>query len=262
MFILIAVFIVTVISGLVAVTGGNGLILMPTLLMMNFDIKEIMVLIRVSAVVFVLFNLFAIIKDRKVPSFGKKDLFITTISCLSVLSSIAILSKLDNTTLMFAISIILIGLFLLVIFKPQNKIFNQILIVVLPIFSGICGSAVGGAGLIISILYTLLGAEPVEAVQKRIIPSLIIQIISFIAFLHQGINVDMTLLLTVIIATAIAGYLNMKIFMKLSPKNGKILFYASFCFSLFNLIEDALENLLHGIGMDWENLPSLIAKYL
>ena len=47
------------------VTGGNGLILMSSLLMMNYDIKEVMVLIRVSAVVFVLlFNLFALINGK------------------------------------------------------------------------------------------------------------------------------------------------------------------------------------------------------
>jgi len=37
----------------VAVTGGNGLILMPSLLMMNYDLKQIMVLVRVAAAVFV-----------------------------------------------------------------------------------------------------------------------------------------------------------------------------------------------------------------
>lgn len=255
---LFGVFIVTIISGLVAVTGGNGLILMPSLLMMNYDIKEVMVLIRVSAVVFVLFNLFALISGKQIPKFDKRDLTITVTSCLSVILSIFLLSKLDNTSLMFIISIILIGLFLLVMFKPKGSYLAGFFMCTLPIFAGICGSAVGGAGLIISILYTLLGSTHVEAVQKRIIPSLIIQILSFVTFLSQGINVSTSLLITVIIATAISGYLNMKIFLNLSPKNGKILFYASFIFSIGNLLEDAFENILEAKGLDWINIVHIL----
>jgi uncharacterized membrane protein YfcA len=251
---LFAVFVVTVISGLVAVTGGNGLILMPSLLMMNYDIKEVMVLIRVSAVVFVLFNLLALINGKQIPKFDKRDLTITIISCLSVLLSILLLTKLDNTSLMFIISIILIGLFLLVLFKPKGSYLTVCFVCTLPIFAGICGSAVGGAGLIISILYTLLGSSHIEAVQKRIIPSLIIQVLSFVTFMSQGINVSINLLIVVIIATAISGYLNMKIFLKLTPKNGKRLFYASFIFSIANLLEDAFENILEAKGLDWVNL--------
>ena len=43
---LCGVFIVTVLSGLVAVTGGNGLILMPSLLIMNYNVREVMVLVQ------------------------------------------------------------------------------------------------------------------------------------------------------------------------------------------------------------------------
>lgn len=259
---LCSVFIVTVLSGLVAVTGGNGLILMPSLLILNYDIKEVMVLIRISAVVFVMFNLFALINGKQIPKFDKKDLLITILSCVSVLISILLLSKLDNTNLMFLISIILISLFLLIIFKPKSTSLAGFFICVLPIFAGICGSAVGGAGLIISILYTLLGSSHIEAVQKRIIPSLIIQILSFAIFMSQGIKVPITLLITVVIATAISGYLNMKIFLNLSPRNSKILFYASFIFSIANLLEDAVENILESKGMDWINLVHLFNHIL
>ena len=255
---LVIVFILTVVSGLVAVTGGNGLILMPALLMMDFDIKQILVLVRVSAVVFVAFNLLALVRSKNSISFKKTDLFITLVSCVTVLLSITFLNKLDNTSLMFIISVILIGLFLLVVFKPKGNKLYWVFILLLPIFAGICGSAVGGAGLIISILYTLLGASPVEAVQKRIIPSLIIQILSFVVLFSQGIKVDTSLMCIVIIATAISGYLNMRIFMKLSPRNGKILFYASFIFSIANLLEDAVENILVAKGMDWMNLLTFI----
>lgn len=251
---LCSVFIVTVISGLVAVTGGNGLILMPSLLIMDYDIKEVMVLIRVSAVVFVMFNLFALINSKQIPKFDKRDLVITVISCTSVLFSILLLSRLDNTSLMFIISIILIGLFILVLFKPKGNNLTWLFMCTLPIFAGVCGSAVGGAGLIISILYTLLGSSHIEAVQKRIIPSLIIQILSFTIFMSQGINVSTSLLITVVVATAISGYLNMKIFMNLSPKNSKILFYASFIFSIANLLEDAIENMMGTKDLDVMNL--------
>ncbi len=256
--ILIVVFILTVASGLVAVTGGNGLILMPALLMLDFDIKQILVLVRVSAVVFVAFNLLAMIRTKNVVSFRRQDLFITLISCATVLLSITFLNKLDSTVLMFIISIMLIILFLLVILKPKTNSFSWIFILFLPIFAGICGSAVGGAGLIISVLYTLLGASPVQAVQKRVIPSLIIQIIAFATFVSQGVRVDIRLMLVVIIATAISGYLNMKIFMNLSPRNGKILFYLSFLFSIGNLLEDVVENVLTNMGADW----SYLSKFL
>ena len=59
------------------------------------------------------------------------------------------------------------------------------------------------------------------------------------------------------LATAIAGYLNIKIFMQLKPKTGKILFYASFLFSMFNLLEDAIENILTAHNMDWLDLIHL-----
>ncbi len=251
---LTAVFLITLLSGLVAITGGNGLILMPSLLILGFDIKEILILIRTSAVVFVLFNLLALIQDKKVPALNKKDLFITILSSVTVILSSSLLTKLNDTILMLAITTILSGLFLLVIFKPKGKILNQIFIIVLPFFAGICGSAVGGAGLIITILYTLLGASPKESVQKRIIPSLTIQIIAFISLMNQGINVNYPTLCVIIIATAIAGYLNMKIFMMLKPRAVKILFYTSFIFSIFNLIEDAIENILFTHHMDWANL--------
>ncbi len=259
---LCAVFIVTVLSGLVAVTGGNGLILMPSLLILNYDIKEVMVLVRISAVVFVLFNLFALINGRQIPKFDKRDFTITIASCVSVLLSILFLSKLDNTSLMFLISVILIGLFFLILFKPKGTYLSGFFMCALPIFAGICGSAVGGAGLIISILYTLLGSSHVEAVQKRIIPSLIIQILSFATFMGQGINVSVNLLIIVIIATAISGYLNMKIFLNLSPKNSKRLFYASFIFSIANLLEDAIENIMDARGFDWINLIHLLKNIL
>lgn len=255
---LLGVFTVTVISGLVAVTGGNGLILMPSLLMMNYDIKEVMVLVRVGAVVFVTFNLFALISNKRIPKFDRRDFSITAVSCISVLCSILLLSRLDNTSLMFLISVILIGLFFLVLFKPKGNNLAWLFMCTLPIFAGVCGSAVGGAGLIISILYTLLGSSPVDAVQKRIIPSLIIQILSFAIFMNQGINVPTNLLIIVVIATAISGYLNMKIFLNLSPRNSKILFYASFIFSIANLLEDAIENILDAKGLDWMNLVHII----
>ena len=255
---LIIIFIVTLISGLVAITGGNGLILMPSLLIVGLNIKEILVLVRTSAVVFVVFNLVALIKDRQVPTIGKRDIFITLLASITVILSSSILTKLNDTVLMTIITVILVGLFLLVIFKPRGKVLDQIFIVILPFFAGICGSAVGGAGLIISILYTLLGAEPKEAVQKRILPSLTIQIIAFISLMNQSIKIDSLTFFVIMVATAIAGYLNMKIFMKLSPKLGKILFYASFIFSIFNLIEDAVENILEANSMDWTNLIQLL----
>jgi uncharacterized membrane protein YfcA len=251
---LLLVFGVTLISGLVSVTGGNGLILMPALLMLNYDIKEIMVVVRVSAVVFVLFNLLAMMREKRTVAFSKRDLIITLTSCLSVVLSVIFLNKLDNTTLMLLISAILIGLLLLVVFKNRLHKFSCGFIIILPVFAGICGSAIGGAGLIISIIYLLLGFDHVSATQKRIIPSLIIQILAFLIFINQGIKINNNLLITVVLATAIAGYLNMKMFLNLSPRKGKILFYASFLFSISNLVEDALENILHSYGMDWGNL--------
>jgi uncharacterized membrane protein YfcA len=251
---LVIVFIVTLLSGIVAVTGGNGLILMPALMILDFNIKEVLILVRTSAVIFVAFNLIALIKDKKMLSFNKKDFFITALSSVTIIFSASLLTKLNDVLLMSIIALILVGLFLLVIFKPRGKILDQFFIIVLPFFAGICGSAVGGAGLIITILYTLLGADPKEAVKKRILPSLIIQIIAFTSLMNQGIKIDYRTLTIVIVATAIAGYLNMKIFMKLTPKAGKILFYASFIFSIFNLLEDAVENILHLKNMDWIDL--------
>lgn len=254
---LIIIFFITLISGLIAVTGGNGLILMSSLLILGLNIKEILVLVRTSAVIFVIFNLAALIKDKKVPSFSKRDLFITALASITVILSSFLLTKLNDTVLMTIITIILALLFILIILKPRGKILDQMFILILPFFAGICGSAVGGAGLIISVLYTLLGAEPQEAVQKRILPSLIIQIIAFISLINQSFTVDYLLFTTILVATAVSGYLNMKIFMKLSPKTGKILFYASFLFSIFNLIEDSIENILHARNMDWIDVVQL-----
>lgn len=256
--ILVLVFIVTVISGLIAVSGGNGLILMPSLLMLNFDIKEIILIIRISAVVFVLFNLFAMIKAKRVPDFGRQDFSITLISCITILVCIPLLARFNNTNLMLFISLILISLFLLIIFKPSGKRFSKFFIILLPIFAGICGSEVGGAGLIITILYTLLGANHIEAVQKRIIPSLIIQIVACVTLFLQNFNVNYSLMYTVIIATAIAGYLNIRIYLKLSSRNSKLLFYFSFIFSLGNLLEDIAENIMEDYHLEWMDLLKFI----
>ncbi len=239
------VFILTLISGLIAVTGGNGLILMPALLLLDFNIKEVMVLIRISAVVFVTFNLFAMLNEQKMPTWNRKDLLITLVSSLSVVISIVLLNKLNDTLLMLIISIILLGLLLLVVFRPKSNHYSKLFILVLPIFAGVCGGTIGGAGLIISILYTFLGSDHKEAVQRRVVPSLIIQIISFLAFMSQGVHIKTDLLITVAVATAIAGFLNMKIFMKLSPRSGKILFYFGFAFSITNLLEKALNNIIN-----------------
>jgi uncharacterized membrane protein YfcA len=201
------------------------------------------------------------IKAKRVPDFGRQDLLITCISSVSILVCIPILAKLNNTSLMFFISLILVGLFLLVIFKPNKNRFSKFFIFFLPIFAGICGSEVGGAGLIITILYTLLGANHIEAVQKRIIPSLIIQIIAFLALFSQATNINYSLMYIVIIATSIAGYLNIKIYLKLSTKNSKLLFYFSFIFSLSNLLEDAIENILEDYHIDWIHLPHMLIQW-
>ena len=52
----------------------------------------------------------------------------------------------------------------------------------------------------------------------------------------------------------------MKIFVKLGQKSGKILFYCSFVFSVSNLLEDALENILTSHNMDWIDLAHVIAS--
>lgn len=258
MTLLILAFVITLVSGLVSVTGGNGLILMPGLLMANLDIKEVMVLVRVSAVVFVIFNLFAMFRIKEVPSFDRKDFLVTLIACLSVFASVLVLTKLGDTTLMLVIAIILSSLFLFITFKPKKKSFSCIFTLILPIFSGVCGSVVGGAGMILSILYLLLGYDHTQAVKKRIVPSLAIQIVSFVMFMSQDIAVNKELLFAIIIATAISGYLNMKIYMQLSKRTGKIIFYASFIFSIFSLLEDFFENILNNFGMGWVDLTRFV----
>jgi uncharacterized membrane protein YfcA len=243
MIILLCAFAITIISTIISVSGGNGIILMPSLMMLHYDIKEIMYVIRISAIILVLFNLLALLHARKVPKFTSNDFWITVISCLSVYLSIAMLTILNNTYLMVFIAMALAVLFFLVIYKPNAGHFSLLWILILPIFAGICGSMVGGAGLIISILYTLLGADHTMAVQKRIIPSLVIQIFACFAFSTQNFPLNSKLLIIVLVATAIGGYINMKIFLKLSKRTGKAVFYSSFFFSITNLFKNALEHI-------------------
>jgi uncharacterized membrane protein YfcA len=240
------VFIITLASGLIAISGGNGLVLMPSLLMLNFHIKEILVVIRISAVVFVLFNLFAMMKEKEVPIvFNRHDLWITLISCVSILVCVPLLANLNDTSLMLFISFIIIILFFLIICKPSGEKHKKFFSIFLPIFAGICGSEVGGAGLIITVLYTLLGSNHIEATKRRIIPSLIIQIVAFVMLLlMQHVHFNYTLLMIVVIATAISGYLNTKIFFKLSTRSSKILFYFSFIFALSNLLWRAIKDII------------------
>lgn len=237
---LIVVFILTTLSGLISVTGGNGIALMPLLLIMHYNLIDILLLVRTSAVVFVLFNFFAVVRSKSVPKTDSRDLLITAISCVSILFSITFMSKLNQPSLMFTIIVMLICLVIFLLFKPKKNKNPWIYILILPIFAGICGSTIGGAGLVISVLYTILGMDVVTACKKRIIPSLIIQIVAFSMFLSKDFSVNYNLLFAVLLASAIAGYLNMKIFMKLSPRSGKILFYGSIIFSILNLLEDII----------------------
>lgn len=247
----LVVFLIVLLAGLISVTGGNGLIIMPSLLILGYDIKEVLVLVRASAVVFVFFNIIGAVMSRQKVSFDKKDFIITITACTSILISVALLSKLDHIALPFFIALILIGLFFLVIFKDKLSRFSTLFIIVLPIFSGICGSVIGGAGLIISIIYLLLGFDYETTVRKRLIPSLIVQVFAFLVFLNQDIQINYSLMIVIIIATAIAGYLNMRIFFNLSSRAGRILFYGSYSFSISALLENAIGNILNSYGLSW-----------
>ena len=61
---LVAVFIITFLCAMVSVSGGSGIILMPSLLLCGYDIKEILFVTRVSAVIFILSNLIAAIHAK------------------------------------------------------------------------------------------------------------------------------------------------------------------------------------------------------
>ncbi|MBK2026919.1 hypothetical protein IB643_01945 [Allofrancisella guangzhouensis] len=92
-FSLAIIFFIVLLAGLISVTGGNGLIIMPSLLMFGYDIKEIMLLVRASAVVFVFYNVVGMIADKNKISFKKQDLIITITTCASVLLSIRTLGS-------------------------------------------------------------------------------------------------------------------------------------------------------------------------
>ena len=93
-----------------------------------------------------------------------------------------LLSKLDNTSLMFIISIILIDYFLLVMFKTKGSYLAGFLCVHCQYLQESVAALLVVPDLS-SVYYThFLGSTHVEAVQKRIIPSLIIQILSLLLF--------------------------------------------------------------------------------
>ncbi|MCC2645788.1 MAG: hypothetical protein K0R94_1566 [Burkholderiales bacterium] len=253
------VFFVTLASGLIAVSGGNGIFLMPSLLILGFNIKDVLIMVRISAVVFVFFSFIATHKEKKVPVFNRQDLYITLVSCASIVICVPLLSKLNDAGLMLFISVILVALFLFIIFKPSGQKHKNFFLVFLPIFAGICGSEVGGAGLIITALYTLTGANHLEAASKRLIPSLIIQILAFFMLLMQNLHFHYILLLVVIIATAISGYLNMKIFFNLSSRKSKMIFYGGFLFALGNLLWHAIKEILKDFDhTNWINILKII----
>ncbi|MBK2026912.1 hypothetical protein IB643_01910 [Allofrancisella guangzhouensis] len=150
----------------------------------------------------------------------------------------------------------------MVIFKTKLERFSTFFIVILPIFSGICCSVIGGAGLIINILYLLLGVDHVTAVQKRLVPSLIVQTFAFLVFLNQGIQINYSLMIVIIIATAISGYLSMRIFLNLNPITSKILFYSSFVFAISNLLKSAIEGILDNYGLAWTDIFYVMFDWL
>lgn len=248
---LIIVFIASLVSTVLCITGGHGMLLMPSLLLLGYNLKEIIVLIRVSAVVFVLFNLLGVVKLDKIPPFDKRDILIIAIACISVMLSVELLVKLNPAQLTFMITGVLVALFIFVVFKPVKWQYHDTLLnICLPIFAGICGSTIGGAGLIICTLYMLTGCDHVEAVKKRIIPSLIVQIVACLSLFTQKIPVDLGVLMTVLFATAIGGYLSMKLFFSLNELHRKILFYVSFVFSIISLLKDAISKMLLTSGVD------------
>lgn len=240
---LVVIFVITLLSALIAVSGGHGIILTPSLLLLGYDIKEIIFVTRISAVVFVLFSLIAVIQEKSVPKFDFKDLLITFIACISAVLSVYFLNNLSNSNVMLFVVSVLIILLLLSIFDIVQAKHNWIFLMFLPIFAGICGSTVGGAGLIICLLYKIIGIDHCHAVKKRIIPSFVIQVITCINFLIQITPANNKLLYTVILATAIGGYLNIRLFLKLPDHISKSFFYASTVFAISILIAKAWNNI-------------------
>ncbi|MFN7095528.1 MAG: hypothetical protein ACK4M7_09205, partial [Burkholderiales bacterium] len=96
---LIVVFIITIIASTIAVSGGNGILLVPILSHLDFDLNEILFCVRICAIFFLIANFMAIRKEPSKMQFEAKDWLFCVVACLSALLSISIIMSLSKLAL-------------------------------------------------------------------------------------------------------------------------------------------------------------------
>jgi uncharacterized membrane protein YfcA len=238
---LIIIFFAGLITSIIAGSGGNGLLLIPILMLLGFKVSHFIPAIRFCALVFTIGSILTMFfHHKKLYFISKKDLSMLGISMMSAIGTALIM---HHATMLY-VRISLISIFILMLFLtilPPNRLANVLLKQaawlrsILAFFAGVCGATVGGAGIVLTQMYMHCdGLTASEAMQKRLWPSMFIQLAACTTFLtaHNFLSDQITWVL--VIATIIGSYISMR-FIVINKNIAKIIVLSSIIFGIIVL---------------------------
>ena len=235
MFILLCFF--SFLSSFIAVSGGNGLIMLPILMGLGFKLSYIIPLLRVTAVVFIITAMISA-KMAKKPLKPEKDDYpmIILIAISSIIAATFI--HYFSEEFLEIITFTIVCFFLIA--KLNTKLFtmiasNKILQGIICIFAGMCAALFGGAGVLITIILLSKGVEATALLSRRLVASLIAQASALSVFIFHGhIKIDENFF-AVTIFSAIGIFISTTLSYKIKGRFTPYLLYISIFVSLIML---------------------------